>query len=141
MASRNVLGCLAIASMLYSVPQESLSGEETVQPIHVTYAVMMEGSEPFFAEVSCLPDSTCQLARHNNPDIELSLTVHSGSAAHSELRVYCSSNPCSFQNLRSSIDLSDRRAMVDIFSGERASIVIPLVFKPRPRIGEVLISY
>lgn len=141
MVSRNVLGCFTAATMFCSAPQESLSGEEIVHSIHVTYAVMMEGKEPSFGESSCVPDSACQLAEHNEPNIELSITVHSGSRAHSELRVYCSAEPCSFQNLRSSIDLPDRRAMIEIFSGERVSIVTPLVWKPRRRIGEVLIAY
>lgn len=140
MASSKMFGCFAIVSCLWLAPRPGLA-QETDPPVKVTYAVMMEGKEPFFAEVSCRQDSICSLARHDDPDIDLSIRVHAGSKAFAELRIYCGSDPCSFDNSRSSIDLSGRRAMLDIFAGEDVSILIPLVARSRPRIGEVLISY
>ncbi|WP_246805576.1 hypothetical protein [Rhizobium leguminosarum] len=108
----------------------------------VTYAVVMEGKEPFSAEVSCLPEDTCSLAKHDDLGIDLAITVFPGSEAHGELGIYCSPNPCSFQNLRSRIEFFGRRATVDILSGEADSgVTTLLVVRRRPRIGEVLISY
>ncbi|MBY5360816.1 hypothetical protein HFO97_12740 [Rhizobium leguminosarum] len=141
MVSSNVLGCLAIASIHCLAPQQSLS-QEAAHPIKVTFAVVVEGKEPFSAEVSCLPDSPCHLADQTDPGIDLTITLYSGSGAHGELGIYCSPNPCSFQNSRSRIDFSGRRATVDILSGEADSgITTLLVVRRRPRIGEVLISY
>ncbi|MGO6723277.1 hypothetical protein ACC717_26635 [Rhizobium ruizarguesonis] len=137
MVTSNVLGCVAIASIYCLIPQQSLS-QETAHPIKVTYAVVMEGKEPFSAEVSCLPDSPCSLA----DETDLTITLYSGSKAHGELGIYCLPNPCSFQNSRSRIDFSGWRATVDILSGEADSgITTPLVVRRRPRIGKVLISY
>jgi len=141
MVSSNVLGCLAIASIYCLVPQQSLS-QEAAHPIKITYAVVIEGKEPFSAEVSCLPDSPCSLADETDPTIALTITLYSGSGAHGKLSIYCSPNPCSFQNSRSRIDFSGRRATVDILSGEADfGVTIPLVLRRRQRIGEVLISY
>ncbi|MBY3364685.1 hypothetical protein [Rhizobium laguerreae] len=141
MVSSNVLGCLAIASIYSLAPQQSRS-QETVHPIKVTFAVVVEGKEPFSAEVSCLPDNTCSLAKHNDLGIDLAITVFSGSEAHGELSIYCSPNPCSFRNLRSRIEFFGRRATVDILSGEPDfGFAVPLVIRQRAEIGEVLISY
>ncbi|NZD62273.1 hypothetical protein HX900_14280 [Rhizobium sp. WYCCWR 11290] len=141
MVSSNVLGCLAIASIYYLVPQQSPS-QEAVHPIKVTFAVVVEGKEPFSAEVSCLPDDTCSLAKHDGLGIDLATTVFSGSEAHGELSIYCSPNPCSFRNLRSRMAFFGRRATVDILSGEPDfGVATSLVIRQRPEIGEVLISY
>ncbi|MGO7373295.1 hypothetical protein ACCT04_31230 [Rhizobium ruizarguesonis] len=141
MVTSNVLGCVAIASIYCLIPQQSLS-QETAHPIKVTYAVVMEGKEPFSAEVSCLPDSPCSLADETDPTIDLTITLYSGSKAHGELGIYCLPNHCSFQKSRSRIDFSGRRATVDILSGEADSgITTLLVVRRRPRIGKVLISY
>ncbi|WEA27829.1 MULTISPECIES: hypothetical protein [Rhizobium] len=141
MVSSNVLGCVAIASIYCLIPQQSLS-QETAHPIKVTYAVVMEGKEPFSAEVSCLPDDACSLAKHDDLGIDLAITVFPGSETHGELSIYCSPNSCSFQNLRSRIEFFGRRATVDILSGEADSgVTTLLVVRRRPRIGEVLISY
>ncbi|WP_245309708.1 hypothetical protein [Rhizobium sp. R339] len=141
MVRSNVLGCVAIASIYCLIPQQSLS-QEIVHPIKVSYAVVIEGREPFSAEVSCLADIPCSLADQGDPAVDLAITLYSGSGAHGELRIYCSPNPCSFQNTRSRIDFSGRRATVDILSGEADSgITTLLVVRRRPRIGEVLISY
>ncbi|MBY5822652.1 hypothetical protein [Rhizobium leguminosarum] len=141
MVSSNVLGCVAIVSIYCLIPQQSLS-QETAHPVKVTYAVVMEGKEPFSAEVSCLPEDTCSLAKHDDLGIDLAITVFPGSEAHGELGIYCSPNPCSFQNLRSRIEFFGRHATVDILSGEADSgVTTLLVVRRRPRIGEVLISY
>ncbi|NKN15983.1 hypothetical protein [Rhizobium laguerreae] len=141
MVSSNVLGCLAIASIYYLAPQQSPS-QEAAHPIKVTFAVVVEGKDPFSAEVSCLPDDTCSLAKHDDLGINLSITVFSGSEAHGELSIYCSPNPCSFRNLRSRIEFFGRRATVDILSGEPDfGSAVPLVIRQRAEIGEVLISY
>ncbi|MGO4137718.1 hypothetical protein ACEQ6A_24610 [Rhizobium brockwellii] len=141
MVSSNVLGCLAIASIYYLAPQQSPS-QEAAHPIKVTFAVVVEGREPFSAEVSCLPDDTCSLAKPGDLGINLAITVFSGSEAHGELSIYCSPNSCSFRNLRSRIEFFGRRATVDILSGEADSgVTTLLVARQRPRIGEVLISY
>ncbi|ASR06052.1 hypothetical protein CHY08_02320 [Rhizobium leguminosarum bv. viciae] len=141
MVSSNVLGCVAIVSIYCLIPQQRLS-QETAHPVKVTYAVVMEGKEPFSAEVSCLPEDTCSLAKHDDLGIDLAITVFPGSEAHGELGIYCSPNPCSFQNLRSRIEFFGRRATVDILSGEADSgVTTLLVVRRRPRIGEVLISY
>ncbi|OWV90635.1 hypothetical protein ATY78_16205 [Rhizobium sp. R635] len=141
MGGSNVFGCFAIASIFCLAPQQSLS-EEATHPIKVTYAVAIEGKEPFSAEVSCLPDSTCSLADQSDPTINLAITLYSGSGANGELSIYCSPNPCSFQNSRSRIEFSGRRATVNILSGEADSgVTTLLVVRRRQRIGEVLISY
>jgi len=143
MVSSNVLGCVAIASIYCLIPQQSLS-QETAHPIKVTYAVAIKGKEPFSAEVSCLPDISCSLAVADQGDltVNLAITLNSGSGAHGKLSIYCSPNPCAFQNSRSRIDFSGRRATVDILSGEADSgITTLLVVRRRQRIGEVLISY
>ncbi|TBZ20511.1 hypothetical protein [Rhizobium leguminosarum] len=141
MVSSNVLGCVAIVSIYCLIPQQRLS-QETAHPVKVTYAVVMEGKEPFSAEVSCLPEDTCSLAKHDDLGIDLAITVFPGSEAHGELGIYCSPNRCSFQNLRSRIEFFGRRATVDILSGEADSgVTTLLVVRRRPRIGEVLISY
>ncbi|ARM88782.1 hypothetical protein RHEC894_CH02494 [Rhizobium sp. CIAT894] len=141
MIGSRVLGHFAVALHLYSVPQESLP-QEAVRPIKVTYAVVVDGKEPVSAEVSCFPDTACQLTGYNDANVALAITVYSGSGADGELSISCWTNPCSFKNSRSRINFSGRRVTVDIFSGEAdVGFAIPLVIRQRPRIGEILISY
>ncbi|WP_261333618.1 hypothetical protein [Rhizobium leguminosarum] len=127
---------------IYLLPGTAAKPVAGGRPSHHTFAVVVEGKDPFSAEVSCLPDDTCSLAKHDDLGINLSITVFSGSEAHGELSIYCSPNPCSFRNLRSRIEFFGRRATVDILSGEPDfGFAVPLVIRQRAEIGEVLISY
>lgn len=141
MLSSKVFGVFAIACICCVAPKPSLP-EEAAYPIKVTFAVVLDGKEPFSAQVSCLPNSTCSLAKYDDSDIDLQITVFSGSEAHGELSISCSPNPCSFRNYRSRIDFTGRRATVEILSGEAdVGFAIPLVIRQRPEIGQVLIAY
>ncbi|MBX5002266.1 hypothetical protein [Rhizobium lentis] len=141
MLSSNVFGVFAIASICCVAPHPSLPGE-AAHPIKVAVAVVLDGKEPFAAQVSCLPNSPCSLATYDDGDIDLEITVYSGSQAHGDLSISYSPDPCSFRNYRSRIDFTGRRATIEILSGAAdVGTAIPLVIRQRPEIGHVLIAY
>lgn len=140
MITSSVFEFFAIATLLCLNPQESRS-HEAAAPVKVTYAVVMGQNEPISAEVSCVPDVACDLVDHANSAVHLAITVSSGLKG-GELRIYCSTDPCSFGGSRSRIDFSGRRVTADIFLGESDfGIAVPLVVRQRRIIGKVLVSY
>ncbi|PDS96280.1 hypothetical protein CO659_19175 [Rhizobium sp. S9] len=141
MITSSVFTYIAIATLLCLTPQECRS-QQAAAPVKVTYAVVMGQNEPISAEVTCVPHVACDLVDYADPAVHLTITVYSALKGGGELSIDCWSDPCSFMNSRSRIDFFGRRVTTDLFLGQPDfGIMVPLVARKRPVIGEVLISF
>ncbi|MBB2705092.1 MULTISPECIES: hypothetical protein [Rhizobium] len=94
MITSSVFEVFAIAALLFLNPQGSRS-YVAAAPVKITYAVVMGQNEPISAELSCVPDVACDFGDHADSAVQLAIAVSSGLKG-GELRIYCSTDPCSF---------------------------------------------
>ncbi|MBB4168696.1 hypothetical protein [Rhizobium sp. BK538] len=102
--------------------QDSVSTEDMrAVEIKVRYAVVLDGAEPFSAEVTCQTDRECDLVDKWHPGIKVAIfRAHRGG--DSRLKAYCSPRDCVLPG-----------EAEDQFETGRQTVEVRVVGRSRPR--------
>ncbi|MGI2031802.1 hypothetical protein ACRQ1B_05350 [Rhizobium panacihumi] len=127
------------AVTLMAVPHSALSQNQDGAEFTVRFGVLFENEEPLAGSVTCRADRTCMLFQHGM----LRAEILAGEKPHrrtvlKELTVSCSGG-CSFAGGRSKRSFSTERQF-EFFKGSD-SMQMPLVMKPRQKLGEILLTF
>ncbi|MBP2560587.1 hypothetical protein J2857_003356 [Neorhizobium galegae] len=108
--------------------------------IRIQFAVLLDHDDPISGSVVCTIGKVCRLLeQEEHPELGLTVNLHrERDYLAGKLNVRCKDS-CSFSNGRSTTEFQDVRQF-DFFNGEDG-IRIPLVLKPREKIGRVLLLY
>lgn len=102
----------------------------------VEFGIVFDHAEPVAGHATCAIGRSCNLLGGGDSSNFLTLLMkREGDSIVKELSVTCEQE-CSFSNGRSSVTFDSERRF-DLFAG-RDGITIPLVLKPRTRIGQIL---
>jgi len=130
---------LAFALVGLSAPTTAFTGDLGAENIRVHFAILLEHDDPISGDVTCIVGQTCQLLERDQPRLDLRLKVYRERGdLVSELTVRCE-NSCSFSNGRSTTKFFRGASQFDFFEGEDNNVEIPLVLKPREKIGRILL--
>jgi len=120
--------------------QDSVSTEDMrVAEIKVRYAVVLDGAEPFSAEVTCQTDRECDLVDKRHPGIKVTI-FRADRGGDSRLKAYCSPRDCVLSPEKPKINLrrGDRLLRFELSEGRDPGNLAVLL--PRKAMGRVFLS-
>jgi hypothetical protein len=137
-AKRFSLG-LSLLVLGIAMPQDSSAGGLPHQRIPIHFAVLLENDNPIAGDAICIVGQNCKLLETEHPELQLTLNLErDNNRLVGELTVRCE-DECSFANGRPTVEFQEARQF-DFFLGQDG-INIPLVLKPKEKVGRVLLIY
>ncbi|WP_037450492.1 hypothetical protein [Sinorhizobium fredii] len=122
-----------------STPASGFTSGSTDESVRIQFAVLLDDGDPISGSVTCIVGQNCRLLEHKQPELDLSLNIdREYDYLVSELNVRCRDG-CSFSNGRPTVQFRGARQF-DFFAGEDG-VEVPLVLKPREKIGRVMLIY
>jgi len=130
---------IAVLFLADALPMPAVATTAAGEDISVQYAVLFDDDDPITGSSTCRVGETCVLLKQIGPELELSVTISGRyGGSFSELTVRCRAD-CSFANGRAAARFHGDGEF-DVFEGEDG-MAIPLVLKPREKIGRILLSF
>lgn len=137
-AKRFFLG-LSLLTLGISMPDDSSAGGLPHQRIPIHFAVLLENDDPIAGDAICMVGQNCKLLENKHPELQLILNLkRDNNRLVGELTVRCE-DECSFANGRPTVKFQEARQF-DFFRGQDG-IKIPLVLKPKEKVGRVLLIH
>jgi len=132
---------LTFALLGFSVPGSASTSDPAEGNIPVQFAILLDRGNPIAGDATCVIGRNCRLLEQEHPRLDLHLKIHrERDYLVSELNVRCEDS-CSFSNGRSTTKFFQGTGQFDLFEGEDNPVEIPLVLRPREKIGRILLIY
>jgi len=123
---------MAIAGSGFALPANEAN-------VRVEFAVLLDHDDPVAGTATCSIGRNCVLVEQERPELALDLTLsRETDGLIGEIAVRCGTD-CSFPSGQSTTRFRGDRSF-DFFKG-KDSLQIPLVLRPREKIGRIMLAF
>ncbi len=121
------------------MPRSAFTSDPAEENVPVQFAILLDHDDPISGDATCIIGRSCPLLEQAHPRLDLRLKItREGGYLVNELNVRCEDS-CSFSNGRSTTKFFQDTIQFDFFEGVDDHVEIPLVLRPREKIGRILL--